>query len=85
LWDGKVDETMVLRVPPAASARAAVSRVSARRVERPRFQIYRVRSGDNLTSIARRHGTTVAALQADNLLGRTTRIHPGQRLRIRAR
>lgn len=40
---------------------------------------YLVRRGDNLDSIAKRHGTTVRALLAANNL-RSSRIYPGQRL-----
>lgn len=40
-----------------------------------------VKSGDNLTAIARRHGVTVKDLQAANSL-RTTQIRVGQKLRI---
>lgn len=41
--------------------------------------IYRVRSGDNLSTIARRNGTTVAALKSVNNL-RSDRLSIGQRL-----
>ena len=45
---------------------------------------YRVRSGDSLWSIARRHGVSVARLQdANDLSG--SRVKPGQRLTIPAR
>lgn len=44
--------------------------------------IYVVRRGDNLGSIARRHGTTVREIQSLNNL-RGTVIHPGQRLAVR--
>ena len=42
---------------------------------------YRVRSGDNLTLIARRLGITLNELRRDNGLASDV-IHPGQRLRI---
>jgi LysM repeat protein len=41
-----------------------------------------VRRGDSLIAIARRHGTSVAALQEANGLGRSTRIYAGQTLRL---
>jgi membrane-bound lytic murein transglycosylase D len=43
---------------------------------------YRVRPGDTLGSIARRHGTSVAALQQANRLGNRTMIRAGQILRV---
>jgi membrane-bound lytic murein transglycosylase D len=43
---------------------------------------YTVKRGDNLSLIARRHGTTVARLREINRL-RTDLIRPGQRLRVR--
>ena len=42
---------------------------------------YRVRSGDSLWTIARRHGTTVAQLQSRNRLA-SSRIIPGQVLEL---
>lgn len=47
----------------------------------PAVVIHRVRRGDTLTSIARRYGTTVSAIQRENGLKRTI-IQVGQRLRI---
>lgn len=41
-----------------------------------------VRRGDTLIAIARRHGTTVGALQSANGLGRSSRIYAGQTLRL---
>lgn len=45
---------------------------------------YRVRSGESLWTIARDHGTTVAALQAENDL-RSSRIVAGQTLKVPVR
>lgn len=44
-----------------------------------------LRHGDTLWSLARRHGTTVAALQRTNHLGRSTLIYAGHRLRLPAK
>jgi murein DD-endopeptidase MepM/ murein hydrolase activator NlpD len=44
---------------------------------------YKVRSGDNLSRIAARNGTTVSKLQKLNGLRSNSKIRPGQRLRIR--
>jgi membrane-bound lytic murein transglycosylase D len=56
---------------PAAASRAAPKQ-------------HRVRSGESLSVIARRHGTSVAALQRANNMGRRTTIQAGQVLRIPA-
>jgi len=47
-------------------------------------ETYVVKSGDNLTKIAKAHGTTVKAIQAENNLS-TTKIHVGQKLKIPAK
>ncbi len=44
---------------------------------------YRVRRGDSLSKIAARNGTTVAKLCRLNGLTTSSKIHPGQRLRLR--
>lgn len=58
-----------------AQAKAKPTRTTARRV-------HRVRQGESLSVIARRHGTSVAAIQRANNLGRRTTIRAGQTLRI---
>lgn len=45
---------------------------------------HRVTRGESLSTIARRHGVTVSALQRANSLGSRTLIRPGQLLRIPA-
>jgi membrane-bound lytic murein transglycosylase D len=45
---------------------------------------HRVSSGESLSTIARRHGITVAALQRENGMGARTVIRPGQVLKIPA-
>ena len=47
-------------------------------------QVYRVRRGDTLWDIARRHDVSVSQLRAWNSLGSRSSIRPGQSLRIRA-
>jgi len=44
-------------------------------------ETYTVKSGDTLTTIAKKHGTTVKALQAANSLA-TTKIKVGQKLKL---
>jgi membrane-bound lytic murein transglycosylase D len=65
------------RPAPAASA-SSTSRPAANRAART----HRVRQGESLHTIARRHKTSVAAIQRANSMGRRTVIHPGQTLRI---
>lgn len=45
---------------------------------------HRVSNGESLSTIARRHGVSVAALQSENGMGRRTLIKPGQLLKIPA-
>lgn len=47
------------------------------------YKTYKVRRGDTLSKIAKKHGVSVSALKrANGLKGRNPRIHPGQRLKI---
>lgn len=64
------------------STRAASAKRSG--AAAPKRASYRVRSGDSLWSIARRHGTTVPRLRAANGL-RGSSVKPGQTLTIPAR
>ena len=68
LWDQQVHTGMVLRIPPASPS--------------PTYQVHRVSRGENLSAIARRYGTSIAAIQSANSLGRRTVIRIGERLRI---
>ena len=48
-----------------------------------RYKTYKVRRGDSLAKIAKRHGTSVAALKrANGLKGRNPKLRPGQRIKI---
>jgi LysM repeat protein len=47
-------------------------------------ETYTVKSGDTLTKIAKAHGTTVKAIEAENNLP-TTKIHVGQKLKLPAK
>jgi LysM repeat protein len=70
-----------LTIPPGGVAAAAETLANATGVT---GEVYVVKSGDNLSKIARTHGTTVKALQAENHLA-TTMIRVGQKLRIPAK
>jgi LysM repeat protein len=68
--------------PPLATAPAAG--VPTADTSASTDQIYTVKSGDNLTSIATQHGTTVKALRTANNLT-TDKIRVGQKLKIPAK
>jgi membrane-bound lytic murein transglycosylase D len=55
-----------------------------KKASRPKVRRYRVRRGDNLTVIARRHGVSVRAIKRENGL-RGDRIRAGSTLRIPGR
>ena len=68
----RIGQRLVLVIPPKAQVqKTAVGK-----------NIYVVRRGDTLSTIARRYGTTVAKLRRLNKL-RTNRLSIGQRLRVR--
>jgi membrane-bound lytic murein transglycosylase D len=48
----------------------------------PSKQDYKVRSGDTLWEIARKYGTTTSKLRKLNDMGRSSRIYPGQVLKV---
>jgi membrane-bound lytic murein transglycosylase D len=68
-----------IQVPVGAGARAAARTASSNRTT---WTTYRVRRGDSLWGIARRHGVTVTQLRRWNGIG--NRIYPGQRIKIAA-
>jgi lipoprotein-anchoring transpeptidase ErfK/SrfK len=77
-WDSWVYVGQELLIPDSGNAREAPVEAAA-----TTESIYVVQRGDTLSSIARRHGTTVAAVKQANRLSTNT-IYPGQRLTIPA-
>ena len=75
----KIGEKLTL---PAPSATASAE-TAAGGMDMSGEETYVVKSGDTLTKIARTHGTTVKAIEAENNLT-TTRIKVGQKLKIPA-
>ena len=71
---------LVVPVQRAAKPKGLAARRRAKSGSRGRK--YRVRSGDSLWKIARRFGTTVAALRKRNRLRRRALLQPGQVIRI---
>jgi hypothetical protein len=78
--------TVQLAAAPAVTAVAQTTAKAAApaQASTPAAARYRVRSGDSLWAIARRHDTSVAALRAANGL-RSSQLKPGQVLRLPAR
>lgn len=73
----KVGETLVIRSTPGPApqdADALGTRDGSGRV------VYRVRKGDTLGAIARRHGTTPAKIASLSGIGVNSTLHPGQKL-----
>lgn len=82
----RVGQKLVVPAPTgsgAAAGSAGGGTVAAPATGTGGEQVYVVQSGDNLTKIARRFGTTVQALREANQL-RTDRIRVGDKLRIPA-
>ncbi len=82
----------VLKLPQTQGELPAKVLTAAARVDKPQADagtraqrpiVYRVRAGETLYSIARRHGTTVSALAKLNNLDATDTLSQGQRLVIR--
>lgn len=68
-----------------SASKAAASKPAPKAVATPKATRYKVRNGDTLEKIARKHGTTVAAIQSANGLGKSTNIRAGQSLKIPAK
>lgn len=68
-----------LRLEPAAAPTAPTAAPSAAPAA---AKTHVVRAGENLTGIARQHGTTIAAIVAANRIGDPSRIYAGQHLTI---
>jgi membrane-bound lytic murein transglycosylase D len=77
---------VALGLPPSSRGTPAVVRTALKTAAPPPTAavFHRVSRGDTLTSVARRYGTTIRAIQRANGMGRRTRIQAGARLRIPA-
>jgi membrane-bound lytic murein transglycosylase D len=91
LKDGKVAAGDSLRIPQISGELPDKVLLAASRVDRPdlggRKQhqiVYRVRAGETLSSIARRHGMPVSTLARLNNMGSSESLVKGQRLVIKA-
>ena len=72
---------------PAKTSQAAAQKKATQKAATKKAAptTYKVRKGDTLEKIARRHGTTVAAIQSANGMGGSTRINIGDKLKIPAK
>jgi membrane-bound lytic murein transglycosylase D len=93
LKDGKVIAGQTLKIPEISGQLPDKVLLAASRVDRPetdlggrkqRQIVYRVRSGETLSSIARSHGMPVSTLARLNDLGAQDTLVKGQRLVIKA-
>jgi LysM repeat protein len=75
----KIGQKLV--VPPPSAAPVPLMADTGGPASNGSDRLHTVKSGDNLTTIARRHSVTVKELQSVNNL-RTTQIRVGQKLRI---
>jgi membrane-bound lytic murein transglycosylase D len=78
------DTTYNLKVPldQQSTMLAKLDQLPVYKPPQPEFTTYRVRSGDTLSSIARRHRTTVTAITRANNIRNRHRISIGQTLRV---
>jgi membrane-bound lytic murein transglycosylase D len=93
LSNGKVIAGQTLRIPQVSGQLPDKVLLAALRVDRPETDlgghrqhqiVYRVRAGETLNSIARRHGMPVSTLARLNNLGAQDTLVKGQRLVIKA-
>ena len=93
LKNGKVIAGQTLRIPQVSGQLPDKVLLAALRVDRPETDlggrkhhqiVYRVRAGETLSSIARRHGMPVSTLARLNNLGAQDTLVKGQRLVIKA-
>ena len=87
---GKVAVGDTLKIPEISGQLPDKVLLAASRVDRPQADrkqrqiVYRVRAGDTLSSVARRHGMPVSTLAHLNNMGTTDALVKGQRLVIKA-
>ncbi len=73
-----------LSIPGATSAAGPATDMTASSSSGGGEEIYIVKSGDTLSKIAKRHGTTIQAIESENGLS-TTHIKVGEKLKIPAK
>ena len=75
------NEAITGKAAPAVAAKTAKNNKTTKKQPKAQQKSYTVKSGDSLTAIARRNGTTVDALCKKNGLSRNATIRPGQQLK----
>ncbi|MGB1556974.1 MAG: LysM peptidoglycan-binding domain-containing protein [Oceanococcaceae bacterium] len=70
----------VLKIPTRGGSGVGGSRLAEAAVQ---TSVHQVASGETLWGIARRYGTSVSTLLADNDIGSASRLQVGQRLKVR--
>ena len=85
--DAAEKTTSAATTAPAKTSQAAAQKKATQKAATKKAAptTYKVRKGDTLEKIARRHGTTVAAIQSANGMGGSTRINIGDNLKIPAK
>ncbi len=85
--DAAEKTTSAATTAPAKTSQAAAQKKATQKAATKKAAptTYKVRKGDTLEKIARRHGTTVAAIQSANGMGGSTRINIGDKLKIPAK
>jgi len=73
-----------ISIPAASSASESTMGMTGSASAAPGQEIYIVKSGDTLSKIAKRYGTTVRAIESENGLS-TTHIKVGEKLKIPAK
>lgn len=85
--DAAEKTTSAATTAPAKTSQAAAQKKATQKAATKKAAptTYKVRKGDTLEKIARRHGTTVAAIQSANGMGGSTRINIGDKLKSPAK
>ena len=81
--EGVPDERLRMQAAKASESRSFQAQKIAQRQSRPRSSVHKVRSGESLSGIARRYGTTVDRLCRLNNIKRGTTLRPGQILKYK--
>jgi membrane-bound lytic murein transglycosylase D len=79
-WATPPGRASIVRVPPGTGESARVAYAALEPSERVTFATHVAREGETLTQVARRYGTSVAALKEAN--PGVTRLRPGTRLLV---